>query len=786
MSPAPTTPFLAAWAIAALTLMAPCATASEAGDRFRKDVQPILAKYCYDCHANGLTKGNVTLDGFKSDDLLLKNRDLWLRALKNVRTGLMPPAGEARLTDDEQQTFERWIKADAFGIDSANPDPGRVTLRRLNRTEYRNTVRDLTGYDFKTDEEFPPDDTGYGFDTIGDVLTVSPLLLEKYVDAARTIATAAVPRVAKVVREQTVPGTRFERTDGGPGTGDRFTFYKPATFARTVTVEKAGDYRLVVELIAAGGFNFNPARCRITFSVDGQERLTKEFGWENGKRFSFPVEEKWQPGDHTLAFAMEPLIPPGRKPPTTKEDVIDMRIAGVRVQGPLDRASWVHPPGYDHFFFADEPPTGDARKPYAREVLARFGRKAFRRPVDDRTIDRLTTVAEGVYSQPGKLFEDGIAEAVVAVLASPRFLFRVEAAEPTTTGHPLVDEYALAARLSYFLWSTTPDDELCRLADQHELRKNLSVQVKRMLADPRTDSLVRNFVGQWLQARDVEGVSINARAVIRRDGGSGFTRIDLDGELRRAMRQETEMHFGHILREGRSARELIDCDYAFLNEKLANHYGIPGVTGPMMRKVTLPKDSPRGGVLTQGTILTVTSNPTRTSPVKRGLFILDNVLGSPAPPAPADVPQLEDSEKEFKGREPTTREAMEVHRNKPLCAACHSRMDPLGLALENFNALGMFREKERGKPVDVAGKLLSGESFTNVRELKHILTTERRQDYYRCLTEKLLTYALGRGPEYYDTDAVDRIVERLNREDGRVSALVLGVIESVPFQRRRK
>src|SRR6185503_5020022 len=412
------------------------------------------------------------------------------------------------------------------------------------------------------------------------------------------------------------------------------------------------------------------------------------------------------------------------------------------------------------------------------------------------------------------------------VLASPRFLFRVEDIEANRTvkSHPLVDEYALASRLSYFLWSTMPDDDLFRLAERGELRKNVAAQVKRMLADGRSQELIDNFTGQWLLVRDVEGIDINARAVLGRDNGEEkdaqesrrrfqelqskstltpeeererdrlieqrrrrFNRptIELDGPLRRAMRQETEMYFGHIVREDRSVLELLDSDYTFLNERLAKHYGIPDVKGNEMRRVTLPEDSPRGGLLTHGSMLVVTSNPTRTSPVKRGLFILDNILGAPTAPPPADVPLLEEAEKQFKDREPTLREVLDLHRSKPLCSSCHSRMDPLGLALENFNALGMWREKERGQPIDAAGQLITGESFNNIRELKRILKSEHHSDFYRCLTEKLLTYALGRGLEYFDVETVDRIVARLEREDGRFSALLMGIVESAPFQKRR-
>jgi Protein of unknown function (DUF1592)/Protein of unknown function (DUF1588)/Protein of unknown function (DUF1587)/Protein of unknown function (DUF1585)/Protein of unknown function (DUF1595)/Planctomycete cytochrome C len=766
----------------ALAVLSPRAAAGDApvAERFEKDVQPLVTKYCYDCHADGANKGNVALDAAKPGD-----RDLWWRVLKNTRAGLMPPARKPRPTDDERRVLERWVKADAFGIDPADPDPGRVTVRRLNRVEYRNTVRDLVGVDFKADEEFPPDDTGYGFDTIGDVLSVSPLLLEKYMDAAKVIA-AGIPRVAKGPREQTVLGTEFRRADGGPGTGDRFTFFKEAKFARTVTADLAGDYRVTPELIVAGGFNFSKARCRVVIRIDGKEVAQPEFGWQNGKRHSFPLDLAWQPGEHTIEFELQPLIPEGLRPPTGDLDRIDMRIALVKVQGPLDPKHWVLTKHYDKVFTREAAPADPAeRRRYAREVLARFAKRAFRRPADDRTVDRLTAIAEGEYSRPGKTFEDGIAQAVVAVLASPRFLFRVEGVQPAAAGHPFVDEYALATRLSYFLWSTMPDDELFVLADRGELRQNLAAQVKRMLADPRSGELVRNFTGQWLQARDVDGVPINARAVLRREGVGGFTRIELDGELRRAMKQETELYFAGIVHEDRSVLDLIDSDYTYLNEKLARHYGIPGVTGPEMRKVTLPPDHSRGGVLTQGTVLTVTSNPTRTSPVKRGLFILDNILGTPPPPPPGDVPLLEDAEKEFKDRSPTMREVMEIHRQKPLCSACHARMDPLGLALENFNALGMWREKERGQAIDAAGKLITGEAFDGVRELKRILKTDRRTDFYRCLTEKLLVYALGRGLEYNDVEAVDRIVARLEQERGRFSALLTGVIESAPFQKRR-
>ena len=333
-----------------------------------------------------------------------------------------------------------------------------------------------------------------------------------------------------------------------------------------------------------------------------------------------------------------------------------------------------------------------------------------------------------------------------------------------------------------------PDDELINLAAKGELRKNLGSQVKRMLASPKAEAFTENFVGQWLQNRDVMSVPVQANRVITDFDTIRKTKLlnaTENREIRLAMETENRRLFDYILHQNRNVIEFVSADYAFLNERLANVYGIPGVTGDNFRKVTLPPDSPRGGVITSGAVLLVTSNPTRTSPVKRGLFILDNILGIPTPPPPPNLPALEDSRSKFKDHVPTLRETLEVHRANASCASCHNRMDPLGLALENFNAYGIWRTQERSQPIDASGTLITGEKFTNVIELKHVLATKHRDDFYRCLTEKLLTYALGRGLEYYDVEAVDRIVARLDKEEGHFDALLNGVIESVPFQQRR-
>lgn len=794
--------------------------------QFRKEIQPILEEYCHDCHGGGSKKGGVILDEFNSEKALLGNRELWFHALKNLRSEMMPPPKKPQPSPEQKQRIEAWIKGAVFQIDPKNPDPGRTTVRRLNRVEYRNTIFDLMGVDYNTTQEFPPDDTGHGFDNIADVLTISPMLLEKYLDAAKAIVAEAVPMAAGVVAEKPIPGRAFQKADGSVG-GDSalgplvLSYYEPATVSHTHSIQHAGQYQLVVDLTANERYveaRFDTNKCRLVFKADGQELLSQEFTREGGKPFKFAFDRDWSAGDHKLEFAIEWLTP---EAPQIRS--LTLRLNSVTVRGPMDEKYWVAPKNYKKFFTRKTPEGAAGRRAYAREILAAFATKALRMPADDATVDRLVALAESIYTQPKMTFEKGIAQSMVAVLASPRFLFREEGTESKWWSnlwgkpHPLVDEYALASRLSYFLWSTMPDAELFQLASEKQLRINLAAQVKRLLADPRAEALTVNFSGQWLQARDIESVQIDARSVLAREDaptppvvagagtgagagafgrggrgrgrgfGFGRGRAQLDADLRKSMRRETEMYFGHVVKEDRSVLELIDSNYTFLNEALAKHYALTNlnVTGTELRRVELPPESPRGGILTQGTVLAVTSNPTRTSPVKRGLFILENVLGTPPPPPPPDIPALEEAAKDFKDRQPSLRETLELHRNQPLCSSCHDRMDPLGLALENFNAMGMWREKDSNLPVEVSGTLITGESFTNIQQMKRILVTEHSTAFYRTLTEKMLTYALGRGLEYYDLETMDQIVERLRKENGKFSALLMGIVESAPFQKRR-
>jgi hypothetical protein len=663
------------------------------------------------------------------------------------------------------------------------------------------------------------------------------LLLEKYLTAAKAIVSRAVPVVPRVVADRVIPSRDFLPATGTPGSDGSGTpwrslsYYEPATISHTVTIEHDGAYRLLLDLSAHERFvdginDYN--RCRLLFRADGEELLRHEFVRLEGRPFHFEFPRDWKAGPHALAIELQPLTP-------NQEQVrsLSIRVQSVTVRGPSDPRYWVRPPDYDRFFPGTVPGPEDVagRRRYTREVLGQFASRAYRHPVDDATRDRLAALAEAVSAQPGQTFESGVAQAMAAILTSPRFLFREEVAEPERSApgrYPRVDEYDLASRLSYFLWSSMPDAELFRLASQRQLHANLPGQVERMLADPRSAELFRNFVGQWLQARDIESVPIDARAVITRDEppdpeserrrarfrelirkppeeltdaekkelqaaranfGRGFRRFrefQLTTELRQAMRRETEMLFEYIVRGDRSLLELLDSNYTFLNERLARHYGIEGVQGEAMRRVELPPGSARGGVLTQGTVLAITSNPDRTSPVKRGLFILENILGSPPAPPPPNVPPLEEADKKVAGRTPSLRESLVLHRNVASCAACHARMDPLGLALEHFNALGRWRDKERAGPIDASGVLISGEPFADARDLKRVLIERHRREFYRCLTEKMLTYALGRGLEDYDVQAVDTIVAAIEKSGGRASALITGIIESAPFQKRRR
>ena len=808
--------------VAIIAVCGPALAADDEVPDFLSGILPILKSHCFECHGNGATEGNLALDEFTTEPLALAKPQIWWNVLKNVRSQVMPPADHDRLTPSEIDQLASWIKFRAFLIDPDSPDPGRTAVRRLNRTEYGNTVSDLMEIRFDATILFPPDDSGFGFDNVGDALSFSPLLMEKYLHAAQSIVDRAVPIETWVMPAQEFSGRDFRDSDRNIS-GEGLSSTKPAHAKRKVSIDADGMYKVNVTVKLHGSFEFDASRYSVVFRIDGEDRSKNEYGWDESKLLSYEFQEEWTVGDHELAFELIPVA--SEKSATAAEPgestYARFEVNSVRIEGPQGTAKLVHPANYARFFPREAPPTdGAERNAYAAEILRRFGTRAFRGTVHPSTVDRLVAIAAVAWEEPDATFESGIAQAMTAILASPRFIFRLESPSPDDAAKAIanVDELGLASRLSYFLWSTMPDDELFELAQQGKLREQLSGQVARMLKDRRSNEFVRNFVGQWLRTRDVTQVNVDPIAVLgyqeeyeeltaqfrgRRSRAFGrdltpeeqktrdrFRELRgiaevFDDELKRAMQRETEMCVEHIARENLSLLDLLDSNYTFVNEKLAEHYGIPDIQGRDMRRVELPSDSPRGGVLSHASMLMITSNPTRTSPVKRGLFILDNLLGTPSRPAPPGVPALEDSAGRFGDRKPALRELLAAHRESPLCASCHNQMDPLGLALENFNALGMWRENDGNERINASGTLITGAAFQDVRELKRILRERHASDFYRCVTQKMLTFATGRGLEYTDEQTVDLIVQRLQDSGGEFNDLMDGVIASAPFQKIR-
>lgn len=749
---------------------------------FKEEIKPLMENYCYDCHGDGASKGDFSMDEFDDLDAHLNDVEHWLAIWRNVRAQIMPPPKKDQPEMEESKKLLSWIETEVFKLDPNNPDPGRVTIRRLNRMEYYYTIQDLLGVEFQTWEKFPADDTGYGFDTIGDVLSISPLHMEKYVEAAAEIMNKALPESSEIpISERTVAGDQFRLAGDDPRQVDQMEFKTEQQVSAKVTLPAAGPYEIHLDYAIRGASEESAQSAYLELMVNGKKVAEKAVGWDQRESIRLSGKADLAEGENSVEVKLIPRDPPGEG-----QNEQSVHLLKTVFQGPTDGSFKDYPNSY-RMIMVDGPASDDTREReiYARKIMKSFVSRAYRRPLDNGTLGRLVKLIMEVDQLPGKTFEDGIRHAMTAVLASPRFLFRAEIQpEPDNEGKiVLLDEYALASRLSFFLWSSVPDDELLSLAFNKELRKNLRPQIDRMIADWRSQRFVENFVGQWLQARDVGTKAVDARKIIGIRDGDEANRI-FSGRLRQDMKIETEKFFEFILKNDRPVEELISARYSFLNERLAKFYGIEGVKGNEHRLVDLHEHPERGGLLTQGTFLVVTSNPTRTSPVKRGLFVLDNFLGTPAPPAPPGIPELE-AVAHGQDKPLTMRRMMEIHREKPLCASCHQRMDPIGLGLENFNAIGQYRTEEEGQPIDTGGQLITGEKFEDVATLKTILADERRNDFYRCMSEKLLTYATGRGPEYFDAVTINLLVDRMKENNGNLKDLVVGVIESAPFQKRR-
>lgn len=745
-------------------------------------IETIFIEHCYDCHGDGMDKGDFAMDDFKSLETHLKDFDVWYEIWKNVRSNLMPPADKPQLKTEEREKVLAYIESKIFKIDKENPDPGRVTIRRLNREEYRHTVKDLLNVDFNVADVLPADDTGYGFDTIGDVLSISPLLMEKYLEAAEQVVAEGVPTNGPEITEWWLDTKTFKDDRSGDWGVNWMPFNHSRKMKGQPWINFDGEYEIKVEFRIRGSEEASSHSATLRVGLGDKVLTERKLGWDNSSKITLKTRARLKQGNGQTLW-LETIE--GQKPDKGEKELA-IGVDQIRIRGPLDGSQKDYP-WHMRYLFSEGPPSDneDARDPYREKILRRFATRAFRRPVDDATVQRLVALARMVDKQPDKRFEHGIAQAIKAILVSPRFLMRAEIQpEPNNPGKVVpIDEYALASRLSYFLWSSVPDEELMRLAGEGKLRANLRSQVDRMLKDGKSDRFISNFVGQWLQARDVPTIHIDERRILN-EKDLGTARRIFNGRLRQSMQKESEEFFAHILRQNRPATELLIANYTFLNEPLAEWYGVKGVKGNEMRKVNLPKESKRGGLLSQATFHIVTSNPTRTSPVKRGLFVLENFLATPPPPAVPDVPPLEEAAKGANRNLPL-RDLLALHSEQKMCASCHARMDPIGLALENYNPIGLWRDDYKGTPIDASGKLMTGEKFNSAQELSRVLATSRYGDFHRAVSEKLMTYAVGRGIEYFDAPTIDKIVDDAERHGATLRQILYGVVESAPFQKRR-
>ncbi|MEX0702090.1 MAG: DUF1592 domain-containing protein [Planctomycetales bacterium] len=742
-----------------------------AGASFETHVQPFLAKYCFDCHGPKVQREGVAFHGFADAKSAIAARDLWERTADMLRFDAMPPAEhKLRPSEDERNAVVRWIEARVLPIDcTQTDDPGRETIRRLNRVEYDNTVRDLVGVQVRPGRDFPSDDVGEGFDNIGDVLSLSPLLFEKYLDAAEKIAAAAIGAKPPQPFVERYHAEDLDITQGGQREGSFVVLTTKGEAYTTSTFATDGEYVLRA---GAAADQAGPEKAKMSFVVDGKTLSTVEVTgdpeeWAKYETAKFSATK----GKHRISaeFINDYYNPKAEK---YKDRDRNLHVRYLEIERDDSKKEKAVPESHQRIVFV-EPREGVSVKDAAGQIVRRFATRAFRRPATDEEVGRYVELTERAMAT-GETFEGGVRLAVQAVLVSPHFLFRVEAdAKPDDPrAVRALTDYELASRLSYFLWSTMPDDELFSLAAGGELRlpKVLEAQVRRMLTDPKAAALAENFGGQWLNLKRLDDLSPDP-GVVR-----GF-----GTQLREDMRRETTLFFEEVVREDRPIGEFLTADYTFLNARLAQHYGVEGVRGEEFRKVSLEGQN-RAGVLTHASVLALTSNPKRTSPVKRGKWILENMLGGAPPDPPPGIPDLEETQKAHDGA--TLRQQLEIHRANPNCASCHVTMDAIGFGFENFDVLGRWRTMDGQNPVDASGELPSGEKFAGPIELVAILG-KRQADFSRCVTEKMLVYALGRGLRPYDQCTVDEIVARLERDGGQFSSLVLGIVHSDPFLKRR-
>jgi hypothetical protein len=754
LHPAPAAP-------AASATPAPPATSAPAPN-FENDVVPVAAKYCDSCHGSDHPPDGLDLTKYKTTADALADRSVWQKVLQKVQSGQMPPQGMPQPTSDEKNKLLAWVLS-VVGRDQTKAEAPvqHVTILRLNKTEYDNTIRDLLGVTVPDSEDFPSDDVGYGFDNIGDVLSISPLLMEKYLKTAQDIAETVViaPETMKRHVEYEGGDLQYSSSSGGPYPAGGMELFTNGETGTDHLFPRGGDYRFSAK---AFGQLAGPDPPKMTFRLDGKDLSTVDIPVEEDKPAAYTTTIHVSPGEHHIAVAFINDYYDANFPDPKRRDR-NLIVQTLMIDGPIGT------PGdlpLTHTRIVTTRPANASQWDYcARKVLGPLATRAFRRPVTDDELDRLVKITK-LAQENGGSFERGIQLGLEAILVSPDFLFRIETPGPDGR----LNDYQIASRLSYFLWSSMPDDTLFALARKGTLHdpQVLEAQAFRMLRDPKAHAFTTGFADQWLQLGKLDKASPDTGRF-----------KDFNDNLRAAMRAETETYFESIAQNNGSVLDFLDSHYTYLNDVLAQHYGIAGVNGSHMRRVELT-DQRRGGLITQASVLTITSNPTRTSPVKRGKWVLEQILGTPPPPQPPGIPPLP-ADASGETAPTTLREQLIAHLRNPTCASCHTRMDPIGFGLENFDAVGGWRSDDGSKPIDATGTMPEGTTFNGPVELKSYLMT-RKDQFVRALSEKIMIYALGRGLDPADAAAVDKVASQVSHSGYRFWVMVDGIVQSKEFQ----
>jgi mono/diheme cytochrome c family protein len=751
----------------------------------------LLDQYCVTCHNERAKTAGLMLDKMDVEHLS-DGAETWEKVIRKLRGGMMPPQGRPRPSNDDAYKLISYLETSLDRAAINKPNPGRAAIHRLNRTEYGNAIRDLLGLDVDVTDLLPADDESNGFDNIADVLKLSPSLLEQYLAASRKISSLAVGDPAQSAVTQvyrTAPDLAQDEHVEGLSLGTRGGLLIHHNFP----LDGLYDFRVFLLRNIVGYMKGLEWPHQLEITVDGERVFIAPVGGEEDNKMSDAnfaaaadtidarlksrISVKAGPHDVGVAFLRKNLAEYDEplEPHTRDHDLQNMNgtplIEHVDITGPFEATGPGDTPSRRRIF-ACRPANPADESACAKKILSTFARRAYRQPVRDADVDVVMKFYDS--GRKNGNFESGIENALAFILTAPKFLFRTETDPPSVTPGSIykVGDLELASRLSFFLWSSLPDDELLSVASQGRLKDPavLDQQVKRMLADPRSQALIRNFAGQWLFLRNLQSSKPD-----------GHEYPNFDDNLRQGFRRETELFFESILRENRSVLDLLNANYTFVNERLARHYGIPNIYGTQFRRVTLT-DQTRMGLLGQGSILTVTSYPNRTSPVLRGKWILENIMGTPPPPPPPNVPPLKENEEGSKPK--SVRELMEEHRKNPACAGCHAVMDPLGFSLENFDGVGEWRTKDQSGPVDASGQLADGTKVEGPVTLRQALNKHPEQ-FAGTVTEKLMTYALGRGLEYYDMPVVRGIVHDSAKSDYKLTSLIIGIVKSTPFQMRK-